>query len=81
MAHWTRTAELPDGWFHEWIGPVLVRTERPRRLSFDQLVAREVESSVELGDPRPLPELEADIRADLRHRVDQYRRALPVSRG
>lgn len=80
MAHGTGTTGLPDGWFYELIGPVLVRTKRAEHLSFDELVAREVASSAELGDPRPRAELEADIRADLRQRVDQYRRASQVIR-
>ncbi|MEU6154473.1 hypothetical protein ABZ816_31235 [Actinosynnema sp. NPDC047251] len=58
-----------------------MRTRAAEHLTFEELVEREVRSSVELGDPRQRAELEADIRADFRRRVDQYSRGCPVTSG
>lgn len=79
-SHEDEPLELPEGWFYEHVGTVLVRTKAPEHLSFDQLVRREVESSLALGDERSPHELESDIRAELESRIGDYGSSSDVTR-
>ncbi|MFD4668730.1 hypothetical protein ACFWNN_03295 [Lentzea sp. NPDC058450] len=72
---------LPPGWRYEQVGTVLTRASTAEALSFDELVHHQVQASLDLGDERSPAELDAQIRAELELRVQEYGDQVAVSRG